>query len=64
MEIIVSGHYAPVTGIDSHSAVGHVDFSELFLTSSFDWSVKLWSSRVILVRQIGDVKRPDPAMLC
>jgi len=37
------GHYAPVSGIDCHRAVGSVDLSQLFLTSSFDWTVKLWS---------------------
>jgi len=42
---IYEGHYAPVTGIDCHSAVGQVDFTNLFLTSSFDWSVKLWNSK-------------------
>ncbi|XP_029845278.1 cytoplasmic dynein 1 intermediate chain 2 isoform X4 [Ixodes scapularis] len=37
------GHQGPVTGIHSHSCQGQVDFSHLFLTSSFDWTVKLWS---------------------
>lgn len=36
-------HQGPVTGISCHSAVGSVDFSHLFITSSFDWTVKLWS---------------------
>lgn len=40
------GHQGPVTGISCHSAVGTVDFSHLFLTSSFDWTVKLWSTKV------------------
>uniref|UniRef100_A0A8C1TWE9 Dynein cytoplasmic 1 intermediate chain 1 n=1 Tax=Cyprinus carpio TaxID=7962 RepID=A0A8C1TWE9_CYPCA len=39
------GHQGPVTGISCHSAVGPVDFSHLFVTSSFDWTVKLWSTK-------------------
>ncbi|KAL1283104.1 Cytoplasmic dynein 1 intermediate chain 2 [Trichinella pseudospiralis] len=41
---LYEGHFGPVVGIDSHSAVGSVDFSHLFLTSSFDWTVKLWNA--------------------
>lgn len=37
------GHQGPVTGISSHMAQGHIDFSHLFLSSSIDWTVKLWS---------------------
>ncbi|TSM68887.1 Cytoplasmic dynein 1 intermediate chain 2 [Bagarius yarrelli] len=39
------GHHGPVTGIHCHTAAGAVDFSHLFLTSSFDWTVKLWSTK-------------------
>lgn len=39
------GHQGPVTGISCHSAVGPVDFSHLFISSSFDWTVKLWSTK-------------------
>ncbi|XP_048882611.1 cytoplasmic dynein 1 intermediate chain 1 isoform X7 [Brienomyrus brachyistius] len=39
------GHQGPVTGISCHSAVGPVDFSHLFTTSSFDWTVKLWTTK-------------------
>ncbi|XP_043921985.1 cytoplasmic dynein 1 intermediate chain 1-like [Protopterus annectens] len=39
------GHQGPVTGIDCHMAVGSVDFSHLFVTSSFDWTVKLWTTK-------------------
>uniref|UniRef100_A0AAR2IY87 Dynein cytoplasmic 1 intermediate chain 1 n=1 Tax=Pygocentrus nattereri TaxID=42514 RepID=A0AAR2IY87_PYGNA len=35
----------PVTGISCHNAVGPIDFSHLFTTSSFDWTVKLWSTK-------------------
>lgn len=37
------GHFGPVTGLSCHNVNGSMDFSSLFLTSSFDWSVKLWS---------------------
>ena len=40
---LFEGHQAPVTGICTHNGQGTVDFSHLFLTSSIDWTVKLWS---------------------
>ncbi|GFU37652.1 cytoplasmic dynein 1 intermediate chain 2 [Trichonephila clavipes] len=40
---LFEGHQGPVTGISSHGAQGHIDFSHLFLSSSMDWTVKLWS---------------------
>lgn len=39
------GHHGPVTGISYHSAPGQIDFSHLALTSSFDWTIKLWSNK-------------------
>ncbi|KAM6959439.1 dynein cytoplasmic 1 intermediate chain 1a isoform 3-T3 [Aplochiton taeniatus] len=39
------GHQGPVTGISCHNALGSVDFSHLFITSSFDWTLKLWSTK-------------------
>ncbi|KAF4111846.1 dynein, cytoplasmic 1, intermediate chain 2a isoform X1 [Onychostoma macrolepis] len=39
------GHHGPITGLDCHTAAGPVDFSHLFVTSSFDWTVKLWSTK-------------------
>ncbi|GCB72756.1 hypothetical protein scyTo_0002168 [Scyliorhinus torazame] len=39
------GHQGPVTGINCHMAVGQIDFSHLFVTSSFDWTVKLWTTK-------------------
>ncbi|KAG9477316.1 hypothetical protein GDO78_002617 [Eleutherodactylus coqui] len=39
------GHQGPITGIHCHLAVGAVDFSHLFVTSSFDWTVKLWTTK-------------------
>ncbi|CAG8745995.1 14767_t:CDS:2, partial [Racocetra fulgida] len=41
------GHWGPVTGLHFHPLVGPVDFSDLFLTSSVDWTVKLWKAKSI-----------------
>lgn len=38
-------HQAPVTGINTHKVQGGIDFSHLFLTSSFDWTIKLWNQK-------------------
>ena len=43
---IYRGHSGPVTGIDTHPASGSIDFSDLFLTSSVDWTVKLWRGKI------------------
>ncbi|XP_047984282.1 cytoplasmic dynein 1 intermediate chain isoform X7 [Leguminivora glycinivorella] len=40
---MMEGHAGPITGVAAHQAGGAVDLSHLFLTSSMDWSVKLWS---------------------
>lgn len=42
---IFEGHQGPVTGIDCHRVPGQIDFSPYFLTSSFDWTIKLWSMK-------------------
>lgn len=39
------GHFGPVTGIDFHFGAGQRDFSDFFLTSSMDWTVKLWNKK-------------------
>ncbi|XP_014348169.1 cytoplasmic dynein 1 intermediate chain 2 isoform X2 [Latimeria chalumnae] len=39
------GHQGPITGIHCHTAAGPIDFSHLFITSSFDWTVKLWTTK-------------------
>ncbi|XP_073969727.1 cytoplasmic dynein 1 intermediate chain short wing isoform X8 [Rhodnius prolixus] len=42
---IYDGHQGPITGINTHKVQGPVDYSHLFLTSSFDWTIKLWNMK-------------------
>ncbi|KAL8712468.1 MAG: hypothetical protein Q9220_003316 [cf. Caloplaca sp. 1 TL-2023] len=39
------GHTAPVMSLNFHPARGPVDFSDLFLSTGIDWSIRLWKSR-------------------
>ncbi|KAK6608654.1 Cytoplasmic dynein 1 intermediate chain 2 [Botrytis cinerea] len=39
------GHAAPVMSLNFHPAKGPVDLGDLVLTSSLDWTVKLWKVR-------------------
>jgi len=41
----VAAHYGPATAADFHKTQGGGDFGHLFLTSSTDWTTKLWSYR-------------------
>ncbi|CCA71366.1 related to dynein intermediate chain 1, cytosolic [Serendipita indica DSM 11827] len=43
---VYKGHNGPVTGLHFHPLAGPVDFSDLFLTCSVDWTVKLWRAKV------------------
>jgi dynein intermediate chain len=40
------GHQGMVTSLNFHPLSGPIDFSDLFLTSSVDWTVKLWRAKV------------------
>ncbi|KAJ1916302.1 hypothetical protein H4219_003871 [Mycoemilia scoparia] len=40
-----TGHAAPISGLQFHPVCGTSDFTDLFLTSSFDWTTKLWRAR-------------------
>lgn len=40
-------HHGCITGLDFHPLFGPIDFSDLFLTSSVDWTVKLWRAKSI-----------------
>ncbi|XP_059140287.1 cytoplasmic dynein 1 intermediate chain 1-like isoform X4 [Physella acuta] len=42
---LFEGHQGPITSIDTHKVPGQIDFSPYFLTSSFDWTIKLWSMK-------------------
>jgi dynein intermediate chain, cytosolic len=39
------GHGAPIMSLDFHSPRGPVDLSDMVLTSSVDWTVRLWRVR-------------------
>ncbi len=40
---VFEGHHGPVTAVSCNKSV---DYSNIFLTSSFDWSIKLWNMTV------------------
>lgn len=42
---VYKGHSGPVMGLHFHPLVGPVDFSDLFLSCSVDWMVKLWRAK-------------------
>lgn len=42
---VYKGHSGPVMGLHFHPLHGPVDFSDLFLTCSVDWTVKLWRAK-------------------
>ncbi|CEH15957.1 Cytoplasmic dynein intermediate chain [Ceraceosorus bombacis] len=39
---VLKGHAAPVSSLHFHPLYGPVDFSDLFLSSSMDWTSRLW----------------------
>merc|ERR1711994_1048079 len=61
------GHAAPVTGLSTHNGQGSIDFGHLFLTSSIDWTVKLWSLKenkpLYSFEDNGKICKVDPAQL-
>ncbi|KAI8850313.1 WD40-repeat-containing domain protein [Chytridium lagenaria] len=42
---LYKGHHGMITGLHFHPLSGPVDFSDLFLSSSVDWTVKLWRAK-------------------
>jgi len=49
---IYQSHTAPITGLDFHPNRGKADLGDLALSSSFDWSIKLWRIRPHIVTAI------------
>ncbi|RKP39209.1 WD40-repeat-containing domain protein [Dimargaris cristalligena] len=45
LQDVYRGHTGPVTGLNFHPLVGPVDYTDLFLTCSVDWTVKLWRAK-------------------
>ncbi|TGZ77402.1 WD40 repeat-like protein [Ascodesmis nigricans] len=44
-QISYRGHAAPIMSLDFHPVRGPVDLGDLVLSTSLDWTVKLWRSR-------------------
>jgi hypothetical protein len=42
---VYRGHAGAITGIDFHPSTGPIDFGDLILTSSVDWTIKLWRAK-------------------
>lgn len=40
--MVYKGHAAMITGLQYHAAKGVMDFSDLVVSSSLDWSIKVW----------------------
>lgn len=44
---VYKGHWGPITGLHFHPMAGQLNFSDLYLTSSVDWTCKLWRAKSI-----------------
>lgn len=53
-------HSGPVFGLSTHKASGALDFSDLFLTCSADWSIKLWSTKSITSSTLSSATSSSP----
>jgi dynein intermediate chain len=53
-----SGHAAPVMSLDFHPTRGQIDLGDLVLSSSVDWSVKLWKARAPAATGSGNAAYP------
>ncbi|KAL3320689.1 Cytoplasmic dynein 1 intermediate chain 2 [Cichlidogyrus casuarinus] len=42
-QLAYEGHSSPISSIHCHPSPGEVNFSNLFLTTSLDWTTRLWS---------------------
>ncbi|PWN52052.1 WD40 repeat-like protein [Violaceomyces palustris] len=54
LQEIYRGHSAPITSLHFHPLAGSVDFSDLFLTSSMDWTTKLWRAKTNATPRAGN----------
>jgi len=43
---VTQAHKAPITSVRFHPSQKNNNLAEYFLTSSFDWTVKLWSNKI------------------
>ncbi|EEH33673.1 cytoplasmic dynein 1 intermediate chain 2 [Paracoccidioides lutzii Pb01] len=57
------GHAAPVMSTAFHPACGAVDLGDLMLSSSLDWSVKLWRVRPPAVTNTSGTSATTPAQV-
>lgn len=57
-KLVYRGHSALVTGVHFHPSRGKVDLGDLVLSSSLDWSVKLWRARPHASGLSGGTTRP------
>jgi len=55
------GHAGPVMSLDFHPVRGPVDLGDLVLSSSLDWSVKLWKARAPAATASAAAAGPNPA---
>lgn len=46
IEVVDRHHSGPVTSLDIHPSTGSIDFSDIFLTTSVDWTIKLWRNQI------------------
>ncbi|KAF2270409.1 WD40 repeat-like protein [Lojkania enalia] len=59
-----AGHAAPVMSLDFHPAKGQIDLGDLVLSSSVDWSVKLWKVRPPAATGASNISAPgNPQMV-
>lgn len=54
-EAVDRHHSGPVTSLDFHPSSGSIDFSDLFLTTSIDWTIKLWRNRTAARQTTSDL---------
>ncbi|KZT55832.1 WD40 repeat-like protein [Calocera cornea HHB12733] len=58
---VYRSHRAPVTSLSCHKVSGAVDFSDLFLTASMDWKIKLWRGRAPAAGQSNQLQQGQQA---